>query len=81
MDWLKWGDNNTKFFHTATLVRRRRNRVETLLNDNEDWVKDNMELKNLVLSSTRVYLLLTLSLEGSSSEASSLKRRSTPEDI
>lgn len=33
MDWLKWGDVNTKFFLTSTLVRRRWNMIDALLND------------------------------------------------
>lgn len=33
IDWLKQCDSNTIFFRTSTLVRRRRNRVESLLND------------------------------------------------
>lgn len=32
-DWLKFADGNTKFLHTSTLVRRRRNKTEPLLND------------------------------------------------
>lgn len=32
-EWLKSGDDNTKYFHTTTLIRRRRNNVEALIND------------------------------------------------
>lgn len=32
MNWLTAGDANTKFFHILTLQRRQRNRIETLLN-------------------------------------------------
>lgn len=28
--WLGFGEKNTKFFHTLTLVRRRRNKIEML---------------------------------------------------
>lgn len=30
VDWLGMSDKNTKFFHTSTLIKRRRNRVEML---------------------------------------------------
>lgn len=29
-DWLRYGDGNTKFFYTLTLVRRRRNMIDSL---------------------------------------------------
>lgn len=47
VDWLRYGDRNTKFFHTSTLVRRRRNRVEILQDENRVWVKDGELLKNM----------------------------------
>lgn len=36
-DWLKPGDGNTKFFCTSILVRRR-NKIEVLLNDEDEWM-------------------------------------------
>lgn len=36
---LKVGDGNTKFFHTSTLIKRRRNKVEALLDDHGAWVE------------------------------------------
>lgn len=32
--WLQHGDKNTKFFHLSTLVRRRRNKIEGLVDHN-----------------------------------------------
>lgn len=49
VDWLRMGDKNTKFFHTSTLARRRRNRVDLLMNDGGEWVSDKLELKNMAL--------------------------------
>lgn len=46
-EWLKCGDRNTKIFHTITLTRRRRNRIETLFDDDGFWVQDTKELKNM----------------------------------
>lgn len=39
-EWWKSGDGNTKFFHTSTLIRRRRNKVEVLLNNEGRWIED-----------------------------------------
>lgn len=33
MDWLRYGDNNTNFFQTATLTKRKRNRIVALQDD------------------------------------------------
>nr|KYP65965.1 Putative ribonuclease H protein At1g65750 family [Cajanus cajan] len=32
--WLLMGDRNTRFFHGSTIIRRRKNRIEKLLNEN-----------------------------------------------
>lgn len=50
VDWLRLGDRNTKYFHTKTLVRRRRNRVEMLKNEDGQWVEDAVELKKMAVS-------------------------------
>ncbi|XP_061375835.1 uncharacterized protein LOC133317945, partial [Gastrolobium bilobum] len=39
-DWIRFGDRNTKFFHSATVARRRRNRIDALQNDVGDWIAD-----------------------------------------
>lgn len=48
-DWLKDGDDNTRFFHTSAIVRRGRNKVESLKNEVGVWVEDKEELKELAL--------------------------------
>lgn len=49
IDWLCFG-KNSKFFHTSTLVRRRRNRVVTLQNEDRVWVEDAADLKGMALA-------------------------------
>lgn len=49
VDWLRLGDSNTKFFHTTTLVRRRRNKVRMLKDEFGQWVEDAERLKNLAV--------------------------------
>lgn len=36
--WLREGDSNSKFFHTATKARRKQNKISTLSNENGDLV-------------------------------------------
>lgn len=49
VSWLNCGDMNTKFFHTSTLIRQRRNKVEGLLNENQQWEYDQVKLKELAI--------------------------------
>ncbi|XP_072066946.1 uncharacterized protein [Arachis hypogaea] len=37
----------TQFFHGSTMIRRRRNKIISLQNDNGDWVTDNATLENM----------------------------------
>ncbi|MBA0845023.1 hypothetical protein Goarm_005853, partial [Gossypium armourianum] len=39
-DWLQLGDQNTKFFYSRTLRRRKFNRIITLRIDNGEWCTD-----------------------------------------
>lgn len=45
--WLEFGDRNTRFFHGVTTIRRRKNHITTLQNDNGDWVHDVKLLENM----------------------------------
>ncbi|KAG7534372.1 Endonuclease/exonuclease/phosphatase superfamily [Arabidopsis thaliana x Arabidopsis arenosa] len=44
------GDRNTRFFHTSTIIRRRRNKIEMLKNDDGRWVSDSQELESLAVN-------------------------------
>lgn len=48
--WIVHGDRNTKFFHMSTIIRRRRNKVDMLKNDENKWVSDAKELEELAVS-------------------------------
>ncbi|XP_061353311.1 uncharacterized protein LOC133298092 [Gastrolobium bilobum] len=45
--WLKFGDKNTKFFHAATVNRRRRNKIVSIKNTHGVWVSDPKEMVNV----------------------------------
>lgn len=49
VEWIKEGDMNTKFFHLSTLIRRRQNRIDSLLNSEGQWVTDKEGLKCLAV--------------------------------
>ena len=47
-DWIASGDRNTKFYHASTLVRRSRNKIESLKNANGEWITALAELENMI---------------------------------
>lgn len=42
--WLTGVDLNTKFFHTSTLIRRRRNSITLLQSPNSGWLSDRKDI-------------------------------------
>ena len=47
--WIELGDRNTKYFHTSTIIRRRRNRIEALKDDENRWILQSTKLEKLAL--------------------------------
>lgn len=45
--WIVLGERNTKFFHTSTIIRRRRNRIELLRDDDGRWISNSQDLEKL----------------------------------
>ncbi|KAG7579386.1 Ribonuclease H domain [Arabidopsis thaliana x Arabidopsis arenosa] len=45
--WIVLGERNTKFFHTSTIIRRRRNRIEMLRDDDGRWISSSQDLEKL----------------------------------
>lgn len=57
--WITLGDRNTKYFHTSTVVRRRRNRIEALKDDEGRWITTASDLEKLAVDYyKRLYSLL-----------------------
>lgn len=46
--WIQFEDCNTKFFHGATAVRRRRNTYDILQDSNGNWIGDPNQLEAMV---------------------------------
>ena len=48
-NWVQLGDRNTKFFHTQTLVRRKKNKIDGLFLEGGAWCIDPKMLKDEVV--------------------------------
>ncbi|KAL5750859.1 hypothetical protein ACOSP7_025462 [Xanthoceras sorbifolium] len=46
--WLQGGDKNTKFFHSKASLRRKRNRILGLMDDNGTWRDKDFEIEKVV---------------------------------
>jgi hypothetical protein len=46
--WLTDGDRNTRYYHTKTVSRRRRNNILMLKNENGEWIEDVDQLHGMV---------------------------------
>ena len=44
--WLHHGDRNSKFFHTATIIRRKRNFIWAIKQENGNWIRSRKEIGN-----------------------------------
>ena len=49
-DWIASGDRNTKFYHASTLVRRSRNKIESLKDAIDNLITDPHRLVMMVQS-------------------------------
>lgn len=48
--WIMDGDRNTKYYHTKTVIRRRRNRILALCGNNGVWIDDHDALQMLAIN-------------------------------
>ncbi|XP_061350985.1 uncharacterized protein LOC133296046, partial [Gastrolobium bilobum] len=50
LNWFALGDRNSRFFHSVTVARRRRNHIDTLKNSKGVWIGDQQVLMEMVVS-------------------------------
>jgi len=48
VNWFRFGDRNTKYFHNACSVRKRRNRIGRMLREDGSWVEEEGEKKDFI---------------------------------
>lgn len=47
--WLHHGDRNTRYFHGVMAIRRRKNRYESLMNNEGAWINNQDVLEKMVV--------------------------------
>lgn len=47
INWLKWGDRNSRFFHISTMAKRQQNRITALQDQNGEWVKEHKDISRV----------------------------------
>ncbi|KAL9682468.1 hypothetical protein QQ045_014267 [Rhodiola kirilowii] len=48
VDWLRYGDKNTAFFHARASQRRQKNWIEKLMNDRGEWESGDEAVANII---------------------------------
>lgn len=48
--WIVLGDRNTNYYHTSTIVRRKRNIIEMLKDEDGRWIEQSEELEKLAIA-------------------------------
>lgn len=46
LNWIKYGDQNSKFFHVVTVQRMQRNRIVKIRDSNNIWLENEEEITN-----------------------------------
>lgn len=49
IDWLKNGDRNTTFFHLSTIIRRWKNKITSIKNNEGVWLQNKEDIKNHIV--------------------------------
>ncbi|KAK7245383.1 hypothetical protein RIF29_40223 [Crotalaria pallida] len=90
-EWIQGGDRNTRYYHSRTISRRRKNRIFALHDDVGDWCYDDMLNRNRVISFfknlyyedmiDRPELICSISYPTNNHDFSSLLLQVSPEEI
>ncbi|CAL1354334.1 unnamed protein product [Linum trigynum] len=49
--WVQQGERNTGYFHQQAIIRRRKNKIDSLKGPNGEWISDYQELAAMVFNS------------------------------
>ncbi|KAL4319324.1 hypothetical protein GQ457_18G001990 [Hibiscus cannabinus] len=46
VNWIKFGDRNTNFFHATTIQRHRQNAIVKIKNEHGEWIEDEQGISS-----------------------------------
>ena len=49
LNWASFGDRNTSFFHVSMVVRRNRNKIRCIKDNNGEWIMEEERVKEFIL--------------------------------
>ena len=50
VDWQLFGDRNTAYYHTKTIIKRKHNRIRRIMNQSGEWAEDEDQVMDIILS-------------------------------
>ena len=65
-----FGDRNTSFFHVSTIVRRHRNKIRCLKVTEDNWLTEEVEIKNHIRDSYKNLYMTELPMSPITSDVS-----------
>ena len=48
-EWITKGDRNTKYYHLKATMRKKRNKIRTLMNESGVWIEDETKLQAMAV--------------------------------
>lgn len=48
-EWICMGDMNTSYYHTKVLIRKRRNHIVKLQNNDGEWIEEETQLQQMAV--------------------------------
>ncbi|OMO91045.1 Endonuclease/exonuclease/phosphatase [Corchorus capsularis] len=51
LNWIMYGDRNTRFFHSTTVQRRRRNSISRIKNNDGVWLTEKDDIRGFIVES------------------------------
>ena len=70
LNWASFGDRNTSFFHVSTVVRRNRNKIRCIKDNNGKWIMEEEGVKEFILIGYKKLFLTELIYSPLSSKVS-----------